>query len=386
MANKALHHISELSIPLIAGVIAALCWANFAPVHYEHFIHMNIIYNANFHFLINDVFMVFFFGLAGVEIMHSLLPGGHLNPLNKAITPLMATVGGIAGPVLVFFLLNSWIGSPGYEKGWAIPTATDIAISWLVARVIFGKTHPAISFLLLLAIADDAIGLVIIALFYPNPLEPIAPTWLALVVLAMLLGWLFHHRFHVNSYWPYLIVPGALAWVGMLNAHLHPALALVFVVPFIPHKCKCKLGTSPVECDCVSPMIRFEKEFKLFVDFGLFFFGLANAGVEMTHVSSLTVIVFLSLFVGKTIGIFSLAKLAGAFGFSLPKGVTNSELLVLSMIAGIGLTVALFVSGVAYIDPVLQGAAKMGALLSAFISIVAIALARMLKIKPRSAS
>lgn len=375
--------MSEYSIPLIAGVIAALCWANTAPVSYEHFLHRNLIYSADFHFLINDVFMVFFFGLAGVEIMHSLLPGGHLNPLSKAITPLMATVGGIIGPVLAFFLFNILFGEPAFVKGWAIPTATDIAISWLVARIIFGSVHPAISFLLLLAIADDAIGLVIIALFYPNPLEPVAPIWLSLVAIAMFLGYIFHHRLRITSYWPYIIILGALSWVGMLKAHLHPALALVFVVPFLPHQCKCKLGTSPVECDCVSPLIRFEKDFKLFVDFGLFLFGLANAGVELANVSALTAIIFLSLFVGKTIGIFSFAKLAGVFGFSLPKGVTNRELFVLSMVAGIGLTVALFVSGVAYIDPVLQGAAKMGALLSALISVVAVVAARMLNIRAR---
>ena len=383
MGNKYIARLSELSIPLIAGVIAALCWANFAPVSYEHFLHIPLIGSMTFHFLINDIFMVFFFGLAGVEIMHSLLPGGHLNPLNKAITPLMATLGGILGPIAVFFIANLLIGSPLYNNGWAIPTATDIAISWLVARLIFGKTHPAISFLLLLAIADDAIGLLIIAVFYPNPASPIEPFWLLLVAAAMLLAH-FMHRAKVTSYWPYLLLPGILAWLGMLEAHLHPALALVFIVPFLPHKCKCKLGTAPIECDCISTLIRFEKDFKLFVDFGLFFFGLANAGVEFTSLSALTVIVFLALLIGKTVGIFSLAKVAGVLGFSLPQGVTNKELFVLSMVAGIGLTVALFVSGIAYVDPVLQGAAKMGALSSAFISFIAIAIARLLKIKPLS--
>lgn len=383
MGKKLITVMLELSIPLITGVIVALVWANSAPASYSHLIHTKLFLNVDLHFLINDIFMVFFFGLAGVEIMHSLLPGGHLNPLNKAVTPLMATLGGIVGPVLVFFIANAMFGEPAYARGWAIPTATDIAISWLVARLIFGAVHPAISFLLLLAIADDAIGLIIIALFYPDPLAPIDPIWLILVAVAMLIGWLLH-RFHIMSYWPYILGAGILAWVGMLEAHLHPALALVFIVPFLPHQCKCKLGTSPMECNCVSPMIRFEKDFKMFVDFGLFFFGLANAGVEMTNVSALTVIVFLSLFIGKTVGIFLMAKLAGVFGFLLPKGVDNKELFVLSMVAGIGLTVALFVSGVAYIDPVLQGAAKMGALLSALISVIAIAVARLLKIKPHT--
>lgn len=383
MNNKLITTLSELSIPLLTGIIAALCWANISPASYEHFIHVDLITGVNIHFLVNDVFMVLFFGLASVEIMHSLLPGGHLNPLKKAITPLMATIGGILGPILIFFTLNGLIGSSEFSRGWAIPTATDIAISWLVARLIFGAVHPAISFLLLLAIADDAIGLIIIALFYPNPLSPIDPIWLLLVAAAMILSWAFRH-FKILSYWPYILLGGTIAWVGMLNAHLHPALSLVFIVPFLPHQCKCKLGTAPITCDCISPLIRFEKDFKLFVDFGLFFFGLVNAGVELTSLSALTWIIFLSLFLGKTIGIFGMTKLAGLFGFPLPKGLNNKELFILSMIAGIGLTVALFVSGVAYIDPDLQGAAKMGALFSAFLSVIAYGLARLLKIKALS--
>ena len=88
------------------------------------------------------------------------------------MNPLLATIGGVVGPVAVYLLLNSLIGSPALMNGWGIPTATDIAFAWLAARLIFGDNHPVIAYLLLLAIADDAIGLVIIALFYPDPHHP----------------------------------------------------------------------------------------------------------------------------------------------------------------------------------------------------------------------
>ena len=99
----------------------------------------------------------------------SCLPGETLDPVQKAVNPLLATIGGVIGPVTMYFLLNYFLGSPNLIRGWGIPTATDIALAWLAARLVFGTNHPVIAFLLLLAIADDAIGLVIIAVFYPRP-------------------------------------------------------------------------------------------------------------------------------------------------------------------------------------------------------------------------
>ena len=142
------------------------------------------------HFLVNEMFMVFFFGIAATEITESVLPGGALNPVRRAINPLVGTLGGVVGPVGVFFLMV-WLfygGSSDFgtvANGWGIPTATDIALAWLVARVVFGHSHPAVSFLLLLAVADDAIGLGIIAVFYPDPEIPVQPAWLLLTLGGM---------------------------------------------------------------------------------------------------------------------------------------------------------------------------------------------------------
>ncbi|OEF99343.1 sodium:proton antiporter [Vulcanibacillus modesticaldus] len=378
--RKRLNLLREFSIPLIAGVVVALIWANLDPEGYIYFIEEKELFEGfNFHFFVNDIFMVFFFAIAAVEITQSLLPGGDLNPLKTAINPLLATLGGVLGPVFIFVLLNQTIGSPEYANGWGIPTATDIALAWLVARFVFGEKHPAVSFLLLLAIADDAIGLIIIALFYPDPLSPVEPMWLLLTLAGVIVAFIMR-KAGVKSYWPYLIFGGTLSWLGLHNAHLHPSLALVFIIPFLPHA---KKETAHLfeESEDHSTLSRFEHEWKIFVDFGLFMFGLANAGVEFSEVGVLTWIVFISLLLGKTLGIFSMGFLAEKLGFPLPNGMGKKELILAGVIAGLGLTVALFVAGAAFTDFTIQGAAKMGALFSAAVAVIALILGRILRVQ-----
>lgn len=355
--------LREFSVPLIAGVFVALIWANFDPAGYASFGHGHFFGHLSFHFVANELFMVLFFGIAAVEITQSCLPGGDLNPLKKAINPLFATFGGVVGPVAFYFIMNAWTGAPELANGWGIPTATDIAFAWLAARLIFGDSHPVISFLLLLAIADDAIGLAIIAIFYPDPNVPTEPLWLTVTVAGMLAAYLLRAR-RTRSYWPYLLLGGVPSWIGLHEAHLHPALALVFIVPFMPHLPRETSHLFEDDPKDLSTLSRFEHEWKIFVDFGLFMFGLANAGIQFSEFGAATWIILVSLIVGKCLGIFSLGYLAQVLGFPLPAGMGRRDLLVAGVVAGIGFTVALFVAGEAFTDPVIQGAAKMGAMLS----------------------
>ncbi|MEM1024272.1 MAG: Na+/H+ antiporter NhaA [Myxococcota bacterium] len=378
---RALQIVQEFSLPLIAGVVAAVAWANLDHHSYHDFIHFSPFghdSHLNFHFLMNDIFMAFFFGLAAKEITEAVLPGGVLNPPSKAVNPLLGTLGGVLGPIGAYFGYVALTGHWDIANGWGIPTATDIALAWLVARIIFGATHPAVSFLLLLAVADDGIGLGIIAIFYPDPENPVRPIFLLLVALAIAAAFVLKRR-RVKAWQPYVLVPGVLSFFGLFLAHLHPALALVPVVPFMPSAVTDEgLFMESEGGHQTDTLNRFEHTLKLPVDLGLFGFGLANAGVEFSSMGPATWAVLGGLVLGKSVGIFGFSALGHAIGFKLPEGMNFASLFVAGMVAALGLTVALFVAGVAFTDPSLQGAAKMGALFSAGVAPVVIVLGRLL--------
>jgi len=390
--------IQDYSLPLIVGVLAALWAANAAGEWYHHVIHDPLIeatllgHEVSLHFLVGDLFMVLFFGIAAKEITDAILPGGSLNPPRKAINPLLGTLGGVVGPVGVFLLLTYQIydGDPNLEavaNGWGVPTATDIALAWLAARLVFGAKHPAVNFLLLLAVADDAIGLGIIAVFYPDPAHPVAPVMLLFTLGGILAALVFRLR-KVQNWVPYVLIGGGLSWYGLITAHLHPALALVFIVPFLPAErpqmgliaeSQDRPGIDPAHAD--TPLQRFEHFFKTPVDYGLFFFAFANAGVEFANIGPLTWIVLAALVVGKTLGVVLFSSLGNLLGFSLPDGMGSKDLAIAGLVAGLGLTVALFVSGEAYTDPALQSEAKMGALFSGGVFFLALLVGRLVGIR-----
>ena len=364
--KKIWHWAEEYSLPLILGIISALIWANVNYISYQNFLHYKIGGLFDVHFAVNDIFLVLFFGLISIEIVHDLAPNGAMHPLHKALANIMAAIGGIVCPIVVFFVLNLLWGNSSYSNGWAIGTATDIAVALLFAKFIFPKKHPAFSFLLFLAIIDDFAGLGIIAIFYPNPDKPVQFEFLLLVLVAMLLSFGIK-KLKVKSYW-WFWFPTLISWVGMLKTGLHPALALVWIVPFMR-----------VSDERHAPIDKLEHDLKPIVDFGLFFFGLTNAGVPFSSVSVLTLIIFLSLFMGKTLGIFSFVKLSVLLGWKMPKKLSNSELILIGMIAGVGLTVSLFVADIAYEEDNIKSAAKMGALLSMFSGALAFVLSRKIK-------
>jgi NhaA family Na+:H+ antiporter len=232
----------------------------------------------------------------------------------------------------------------------------------------------------LLAVADDGIGVAIIAVFYPDPELPTEYAWLLLVLVGMAVAYLMQ-KIGVRNWMMYVFGAGALSWFGLYNAHLHPALALVFIVPFIPHKTAARIPEhiedapdiheDNIRAEDRSPISKCENSLAGFVDFGLIFFGITNAGVEFSAMSTLTWIVCISLVVGKTGGIMILSRIAMLLSFKAPAGVRFKEIGVIGIIAGAGLTVALFVAGVAFTDPSLQVSAKMGALFSSVVFIIA---------------
>ena len=340
------------------------------------------------HFIVNDILMALFFAIAGKEVWESLLPGGSLSNPRRAATPLLATVGGIVGPVAVYLGLAWALGGgvfADFKNGWAIPCATDIAFSYLVAKYIFGASHPAIAFLLLLAIADDAAGLVILAVFYPQ--APIQPGWLLLTAAAIGLCFALRQR-KIHSHWVYLLGPGVMSWFSFYEANIHPALGLVPIIPALPHA-QTDLGLfARAELERHDTLNEFEHFWKTPVEFFLGLFGLVNAGVVVSTLGPGTYLVLAGLLVGKPLGITAMTFIAEkVFGLEKPASMTYRHVVTLGMIAGIGFTVALFVSVAAFRTPgAIQDGVKMGALLSFLGAPLSILLARVLGIRAFSES
>jgi NhaA family Na+:H+ antiporter len=361
--------ILDNSLLLLAGTAAAVVWANLDWDSYDAVAHP-------LHFWVNDVGMVFFFALAAKEVFEATLPGGPLASLRRALSPLAAAVGGMVAPALIYMALAMTRGPSDLARGWAIPCATDIAFSAMVARLVFPVSHPAIPFLLLLAIADDALGLVILAVFYPS--GPLSPFWLGGLMSVALLAGFWLRRRRIRSFWPYLIVPGALSWAALYLGGFHPALALVPVVPFMPH------GSVDVglfdrrEEHGTDTLNRFEHWWATPVQFVLLLFGFANAGVPFERIGPGTYYVLAGLLLGKPIGILLFSNIARVAGAPLPHGLRLVDLVVVGVAASIGFTVALFFATAAFPDGTSLAETKMGALLSLAAAPIAIVVARII--------
>jgi NhaA family Na+:H+ antiporter len=259
--------------------------------------------------------------------------------------------------------------------------ATDIAFSYLVARFIFGPGHVAIPFLLLLAIADDAGGLLVLAIAYPQ--HSLHVEWLALAVVAVLSGFALR-KMKCQNFWWYLLIPGTLCWFAFYQTGIHPALGLVPIIPTLPHA-HTDLGIfARNELKRDDTLNAFEHWFKNPVEIILGLFGLVNAGVLFSAMGTGTHLVVIGLLVGKPLGIFFFSWLGEKlFKLQLPHGMSYRHLFVVGLVAGIGFTVALFVAGVAFQKghPA-QEAVKMGALLSFVAVPISIIGARLVGVRP----
>ena len=421
--------ITDNSILLVSGAFIALVWANIDASSYKFLVEYPLLVNnwigaeagywaksygyaygmekvsdgtrvLSFHYLVNDVLMAFFFAVAAKEVWEAvILKNGSLRG-KKAATPLFATAGGMFGPIALYLGLAALLGSETYSavaNGWAIPTATDIAFSYLVGRIVFGAGHPAVRFLLLLAIADDAAGLIILAVFYPS--GDLGPEWLLLSLAAaigvyVLFNWLPRrldrgNQLRPNStwmrqklgFWPYLIA-GALSWFGFQEAGLHPALGLLPIVPTIPHADRAFGIFSAAEEHLTDLLNHCEHLLRYPVEVILFLFGLLNAGVEFSAIGSPTWLVLAGLLIGKPIGILIFGWIAARpLNLGLPQGMRIVDLVVIGFVAAIGFTVSLFIAAVAFDPGPVQDAAKMGALFSFFAAAVAIAAGKITRVE-----
>ncbi len=359
--------VLDNSLLLVAGTVAAVVWANLDLSSYDAVAHP-------LHFWVNDVGMVFFFALAAKEVFEATLPGGPLASPRRALSPLAAAVGGMVAPAVIYVSLASTFGPSDLVRGWAIPCATDIAFSAMIARIIFPPGHPAIPFLLLLAIADDALGLIILAIFYPSGSLSF-PALIALMTAAILLALWFRRR-RIGNFWPYIIGPGALSWAALYMGGFHPALGLVPIVPFMPHSRR-DLGLfDPREALEPDTLNRFEHWWATPVQFVLLLFGFANAGVPFGQIGAGTYYVLAALLLGKPIGILAFSSGARLLGARLPSGLQPGDLFVVGIAASIGFTVSLFFATAAFPEGSALSQTKMGALLSFLAAPLALGISR----------
>lgn len=382
----------DYSILLILGSILGTFLANTNAEIYNNILNLKIEnsfighyhdghYTLDLGFIVNDVLMTFFFAVAGKEVWEGFaLRKGALRG-KKSFPIVLSTFGGIIGPVGVYIIVAFLSGRfEELNQGWAIPTATDIAFAYLFGVLIFGKNHPVIKYLLALAILDDAIGIVIIAVFYPT--GHLNPLWLMGSLTAGVLSFVLFNKMKIFSKYglvPYIIA-GIFSWFCFFKAGIHPVLSMIPIIMSIPHS-ETDLGLFSEEQMKKKDLLnQFEHKLENIIPIILCLFGFVNAGVEISSLNSATFSVLIALLVGKPLGITIFSNFAEKI-FGLPEGIKKSDLPILGMIAGIGFTVSLFVSLQAFPEGDIQNGAKMGALLSFFAFVPAFLWSKIKKIQ-----
>ncbi|PQJ45865.1 Na+/H+ antiporter NhaA [Vibrio campbellii] len=344
-------------ILLVIAAAIAMTIAN-SPLgeSYQAMLHTYVFGMSVSHW-INDGLMAVFFLLIGLEVKRELLEGA-LKSKETAIFPAIAAVGGMLAPALIYVAFNA--GDPEAISGWAIPAATDIAFA-LGIMALLGKRVPISLkvFLLALAIIDDLGVVVIIALFYTGDLST-----MALIVGFVMTGVLFMlNAKEVTKLTPYMIV-GAILWLAVLKSGVHATLAGVVIGFAIP--LKGKKGEH-------SPLKHMEHALHSYVAFGILpLFAFANAGISLEGVSMsgltsmLPLGIALGLLVGKPLGIFTFSWAAVKLGIAkLPQGVNFIHIFAVSVLCGIGFTMSIFISSLAFanVSPEFDTYARLGILM-----------------------
>jgi Na+:H+ antiporter, NhaA family len=356
-------------ILLVVAALLALAWAN-SPASDAYFRLLDIRIAVAVGALaiakplllwINDGLMAIFFLLVGLEIKREVVEG-ELSTIGQAALPLIAAFGGMAVPAAVYAVLN-W-QDPALMRGWAIPTATDIAFALGVLALLGPRVPASLKiFLLALAIIDDLGAIVIIAIFYTEKLSlaAFAGVLVGLVVLAAL------NLLGVRRIAAYVLT-GVFVWVCVLKSGVHATLAGVAIAFAVPLR--------PKDDNEEAPLIKLEHALHPWVTYAILpIFAFANAGVSLAGISlsavlsPLTLGIALGLFVGKQIGVLASSWLAIRLGVaSMPADATWMQLYGVAVLTGIGFTMSLFIGTLAFDDPALGGPVRIGVLTGSLLS------------------
>jgi NhaA family Na+:H+ antiporter len=380
-------------ILLLLATAVALVWANSPWKNsYASFLNAEIILDAGpigIHLtvqeFVNDALMAFFFFVAGLEIKRELIKG-ELRDRKAAALPIIAALGGMIVPAVIYFAINAGTDS---ARGWGIPMATDIAFAVGIVSLLGNRVPAALKlFLLTLAVADDLGAIGVIAVFYSTSIRFV---WLGVAIALLVIVWLMRRR--RIWYGPLYLIIGIVVWYCMLKSGVHATVAGVAMGFLTP------TDALRPDLDSESVIDRLENQSELtaadvaaasflinesipvgerLVDRMLPWtsyviipiFALCNAGILLTSESlraaassTVTWGVAVGLVVGKTVGVFGAATIAIAIGIARrPRGATNLHMVGIAMAAGIGFTVALFVTGLAFTNPIFTEEAKVGIL------------------------
>jgi Na+:H+ antiporter, NhaA family len=333
------------------GSLMAIVWANTWPESYFVFARRSA-------FAVNDVGMALFLGFVGQLIWEELMPGGALHTWRRWMLPVAAALGGIWGSTLTYLMYVTASYEEVLRPGWPAATAVDVAFVFFIARLIF-RRHPAVSFLLLIAIVSNMIGFLAIApRFHLADVRPGGP---ALLLAGVGLASALRLR-GVSSFVPYLLGAGPLLWGGFYLQGLHPALALIPLVPFLPHQPRGgDMFKDHPHGPADSPS-RAEHIWKHPAQAVLFLFGLVNAGILMTSYGTGTWALLTASLVGRPLGILTGIALGVAFGLHPPAWLNRRERMILAFAGSTGFTMALFFAASAYPFGPILSELKLGAL------------------------
>lgn len=357
---------SFLLLPI--GVLVALVWANTAGVSYFRFAHA-------LRFIVNDIGMAFFVGLVTEEAWEAVMPGGALHRWRRTLLPIAAAVGSVLGATAIYVLYLRERSEFMLLEGWPVAAAQDVALGYFIAKAIFRERRGPVDFLIIMAIVSNAIAIVSIALWYPTDPDTL-PVAAGLMGMAILVAATLRAA-RVDQVWLYVVTSGTLSWIACYWIGIQPALALVPVVPFLPHRSR-HVGVS-AEAQRATPR-RFEHIFKYTVQVVLLFYGLVNGGVVIGGEMPGAWAVLLAALVGRPAGTLASIGLAMAAGLRLPVRLHWRELIVVSLAASAGFTFALFFAAAVIPAGPLLNELKLGALATAASALLALAAARLLHV------
>jgi NhaA family Na+:H+ antiporter len=290
---------------------------------------------------------------------------------------MIAAVGATLCSAAIYIPAVNVLDEPGLAVAWPVIFGTDIAVSYFVARVIFGS-HPVVPFVLLIALTCDALGFIAIGLVQSTPdlrLVEGALLMAAAIGVAVAL-----RRYRVTRFWPYVAIGGTLAWFAFYRSGVHPAMALVPIIPWMPHAARDPGFFVDAEPDAPDALSQYERWWRYPSHFAVLLFGLVNAGVSFSALELGTWGIPIGAVIGRPLGLAIGVGAALAVGLHLPRGVGWRELAVAGFILAIGFGIGLFFCAVLLPAGQLRHEISMGVLMTLAAIPIALLMARALRI------